>query len=65
MRNFKGFQNFLSKGNYGPSKTNLFEVSIQPPRFVLANTGSPAGPLGVGARNFFIFNGAFVATYSV
>ena len=46
MRNFKGFQNFLSKGNYGPSKTNLFEVSIQPPRFVLANTANTLGPSG-------------------
>ena len=46
MRNFKGFQNFLGKGNYGPSKTNLFEVSIQPPRFVLANTSNTLGPSG-------------------
>ena len=46
MRNFKGFQDFLAKGNYGPSKSNLFEVVIQPPRFVLANTANTLGPSG-------------------
>ena len=44
MRNFKGFQDFLAKGNYGPSKSNLFEVTIQPPRFVFANTANTFGP---------------------
>ncbi len=46
MRNFKGFQDFLAKGNYGPSKSNLFEVTIQPPRFVFANTANTLGPGG-------------------
>tara|TARA_B100000925_G_scaffold290004_1_gene274173 strand:- start:2598 stop:3287 length:690 start_codon:yes stop_codon:yes gene_type:complete len=48
MRNFRGFQNFIGTGAYEPTKTNLFEVHIDTPRFVFAgpdNTLSPSGSI--------------------